>query len=103
MGKVQFVLNGKDACVGGPGPQARKIIDFVNKIPDGKYFDHAGIAACLSMTNSAVEQSIRRHMDAIQGHFLYAPAGDNGGRKFIYGSKKSIVALTKQLQAEDLI
>ena len=103
MGKVQFVLNGKQACIGGPGPQAQKAIEFIKKIPDGKYFNTDGIAGCLKSTKNAIGQALRRYVSEVDGHYILVPNAGHSAPQFVYGSKKSIADLKKKLQEQDII
>lgn len=103
MAKIQVNLNGESVCIGGPGPQAQKFIDFINAIPDGKYFDAVGISRCLKLNQAAVEMTIRRLGPELDGHFLIVPNSFGGGRRKIYGNKASIKKLAKQLQEQDII
>lgn len=103
MKKVQFTLNGKSACVGGPGPKAKKLIEFVQSIPDGKYFDVDGIGKITSTQTTVISKITRENVDEFQGHILLVPNVNGSGRKMVYGSKDGIAALKKELQKAGVI
>lgn len=106
MGKVQFTLNGKEACVGGPGRRTLQVIEFVKHIPDGKYFNAQGIADCLKISRGAVQQAANKSgREELDGHSILVPnqAVTGGGNQLIYGSKKGIEALKKKLQEQDIL
>ena len=103
MGKVQIVLNGRESTIGGPGPSTIQLIKFVKAIPDGKYYNHTGIGECLGKTRFAIKNAVRKLDGELDGHALLVPSDIGGAPQLVYGSKKSITVLKKQLQESGLI
>ena len=103
MKRISLNLNGADTVVGGPGPRAQQIIDFIKAIPNGKYFNYDGIAKSLKISRGAIDTRLRPYTDEIEGHMLLMPSDGSSGRKFVFGSKQGIATLKKQLQEAGLI
>lgn len=88
-----FTLSGKPLKVGGPSPLVARGIKYLNSLPFGKLLTTTDLGVALRTAPDTLRQLFNTN-DTLH---LRARVVNNGTRKMVYGSPRTIAALRKRL------
>ena len=98
MNLVNFKLDGKKVVLGGPSLKSLELVNLLNGLKFGEYLSTEGCAELLKISVDAIQATMKRDEKLFVDHSIKISI-PGANHKRIWGSRKSIAKLKKELEA----